>query len=423
MTVAPMEVFGSNRALWFSPDGKKLAYGRFNDTLTPLMVIPVYGVPGTLEYQYPRANLIKYPKAGTTNPTATLHVVDLSEPATELNLEVPSALSSDPILSVVEWATNDSAVAIWMNRIQNQASIVSYDVSSDVTSFTVSLFQQQIYQQGILTRLLQVRSLESADGWLELFTPPIFSSDGSKLVLILSQDQGDSSGGYKHIVLLNREEGASEQALTKGTFVVTEILAWNHAEDLIYYLANTESDSAVQHLYTVSPSTSQTKCLTCERKSKHNTSYDCSYNTAEFSKDATHYALTCAGPDVPQISIHSADGEEKLGWHDNDDLVTLTSGNHLPTLTKMSFDIAGGFKANVLLRLPPNIDTSGDTKYPMVVNVYGGPDTFQVVDKFVLDWGSYLAANKSIIYAAIDGRGSGLRETTSCLLDTGTWEP
>lgn len=40
---------------------------------------------------------------------------------------------------------------------------------------------------------------------------------------------------------------------------------------------------------------------------------------------------------------------------------------------------------------------------------YGGPDTYQVTDKYSIDWGSYLAANKSIIYATIDGRGSGLR--------------
>lgn len=31
------------------------------------------------------------------------------------------------------------------------------------------------------------------------------------------------------------------------------------------------------------------------------------------------------------------------------------------------------------------------------------------MEKFNLDWGSYLAANKSIIYATIDGRGSGLK--------------
>lgn len=40
---------------------------------------------------------------------------------------------------------------------------------------------------------------------------------------------------------------------------------------------------------------------------------------------------------------------------------------------------------------------------------YGGPDSYQVVEKFSLQWGSYLAANKSIIYAKIDGRGSGLK--------------
>uniref|UniRef100_V5G0L2 Seprase n=1 Tax=Anoplophora glabripennis TaxID=217634 RepID=V5G0L2_ANOGL len=78
------EVFSSNKALWFSPDGTKLAFGRFNDTQVPVMVIPVYGEPGSMLFQYPRANLIKYPKAGTTNPTVTLHVVTLSNPGTEL---------------------------------------------------------------------------------------------------------------------------------------------------------------------------------------------------------------------------------------------------------------------------------------------------------------------------------------------------
>lgn len=40
---------------------------------------------------------------------------------------------------------------------------------------------------------------------------------------------------------------------------------------------------------------------------------------------------------------------------------------------------------------------------------YGGPDSYQVAEKFGLGWGSYLSANKSIIYAMIDGRGSGLK--------------
>lgn len=40
---------------------------------------------------------------------------------------------------------------------------------------------------------------------------------------------------------------------------------------------------------------------------------------------------------------------------------------------------------------------------------YGGPDSSQVSDRFVGDWGTYLTTNRSIIYAAIDGRGSGLK--------------
>lgn len=56
------EVLSSNKALWFSPDGKKVAYGRYNDTDVPIMVLPIYGEPGKLAYQYPRANVIKYPK-------------------------------------------------------------------------------------------------------------------------------------------------------------------------------------------------------------------------------------------------------------------------------------------------------------------------------------------------------------------------
>jgi len=40
---------------------------------------------------------------------------------------------------------------------------------------------------------------------------------------------------------------------------------------------------------------------------------------------------------------------------------------------------------------------------------YGGPDSFRVTKQFNVDWSTYLTVNKSIIYAVIDGRGSGLK--------------
>lgn len=40
---------------------------------------------------------------------------------------------------------------------------------------------------------------------------------------------------------------------------------------------------------------------------------------------------------------------------------------------------------------------------------YAGPNSVQISDAFTLGWGAYLTTNRSIIYALIDGRGSGLK--------------
>ncbi|XP_072401301.1 venom dipeptidyl peptidase 4 [Diabrotica undecimpunctata] len=385
------EVLSSNSAIWFSNDGKKIAYGRYNDTEVPLMVIPIYGEPGKLIFQYPRANVIKYPKSGTHNPVVSLYFVNLEDTSITYELTTPDNFSNENILSAVQWANDDVVTAIWMNRVQNEAVIVAYNTTT--TSPTTTTIKQ----------------LKSQHGWLELFTPPVFSKNGDSFVIILSQDQRNNSGGYRHIFLYPITENAEAQVLTSGKFVVTGIVGWNYEKDLIYFLANTEEDSTVQHLYTVSPLTKHVTCLSCELKSLHNSSLPCSYNTADFSTNGSYYVLTCAGPDVPQTIIFDKNDKQTLLWNENKELAAYLHKKQHPVIKKMSFDVAGGFKANVMLRLPPNMDTSGQVKYPMLVNVYGGPDTYQVVDKFVLDWGSYLAANKSVIYAAIDARGSGLR--------------
>ncbi len=45
----------------------------------------------------------------------------------------------------------------------------------------------------------------------------------------------------------------------------------------------------------------------------------------------------------------------------------------------------------------------------MLVNVYAGPNSQQVNDRFKLDWGAYLTTSEQVIYAVIDGRGSGFQ--------------
>jgi hypothetical protein len=47
------EVISDTRAVWFSPDGKHVAWIEFNDTEVDLMPLEIYGQPGRLEFQYP----------------------------------------------------------------------------------------------------------------------------------------------------------------------------------------------------------------------------------------------------------------------------------------------------------------------------------------------------------------------------------
>ena len=66
-----------------------------------------------------------------------------------------------------------------------------------------------------------------------------------------------------------------------------------------------------------------------------------------------------------------------------------------------------GLFAPVRMFLPPNMDQSGATKYPTLIDVYGGPDSQEVNFRWYVGWGDYLATNYGVIYISIDGRGTG----------------
>lgn len=88
------------------------------------------------------------------------------------------------------------------------------------------------------------------------------------------------------------------------------------------------------------------------------------------SSDFSYYVFNCAGPGFPEISLFNANHEKLMVWEDNADLIEMLDKEHsMPKIQRLEFNISDEFKAQVLLKLPPNMDLSGNTKYPMVVNV------------------------------------------------------
>lgn len=68
---------------------------------------------------------------------------------------------------------------------------------------------------------------------MELFVPPVISKSGTQMALLLSKNEGTTAGSYRHLALLDITEGASAEFLTNGIYVVTEVLGWNHDENLM----------------------------------------------------------------------------------------------------------------------------------------------------------------------------------------------
>lgn len=147
------EVFASNSASWFSPDGKKLAFIRFDDSPTQFMNFPVYGEAGDLRFQYPFNRVVPYPKAGSPNPRVKLFTSDLESAADGsgdhlTEIPVPSALNTegDYLITVVGWLNNTNVMSVWMNRIQNSAHIQIFNglsrqrVSTSLNAFFLSFF-------------------------------------------------------------------------------------------------------------------------------------------------------------------------------------------------------------------------------------------------------------------------------------------
>lgn len=144
------------------------------------------------------------------------------------------------------------------------------------------------------------------------------------------------------------------------------------------------------------------ECITCDIDE------ECTFFNAIFSPGAEYYVLECLGPGVPWIELRATIGHIKLDTlESNDNVRERVENTAMPQLRTFNVPIEGGYNANVRLLLPPGLRDEEMIKYPMVVNVYGGPGTQMVTDRFYVHWGSYLASRKNLIYSWIDGRGSG----------------
>nr|CAD7395001.1 unnamed protein product [Timema cristinae] len=256
-------------------------------------------------------------------------------------------------------------------------------------------------------------------GWVEVYQPPLFSSDGSSYLVRLPVLDGNN-GFYKHVVHVNV---ATKQVtpLTHGKFEVTEILKWDEERNLVYFLAAPENKSGERHLCRARDLNSTLRfwdCLTCPQEQM-------THAALVVSETTTHPTATIPTSQIYGVSNGSGSGREwepmsrvpvclysvpKFSMGPSPRFFALEClGPDPPSIKTFKVQVDVGVHAQVRLHLPPGFREKEEMTFPLVLHVCGAPGSQLVSERWGVDWGTYLASSRNFIVAEIDGRGSGFQ--------------
>uniref|UniRef100_A0A7M4E5W9 Dipeptidyl peptidase like 10 n=1 Tax=Crocodylus porosus TaxID=8502 RepID=A0A7M4E5W9_CROPO len=372
------ELLHSHIAHWWSPDGERLAFLMINDSFVPNMVIPRF--TGGL---YPKGKQYPYPKAGQTNPTVKLFVVNLYGPTHTLELMPPDSFKSrEYYITMVKWVSNTKTVVRWLNRPQNISILTVCETTT-----------------GACSRKYEMQS----DVWLSKQNEePVFSRDGNKFFMTVPVKQG-GRGEFHHIAMFivqAKSDQISVRHLTSGNWEVIRILAYDENTQKIYFLS-TEDSPRGRQLHSVSTvGLLNRQCLSCNFMKDQ-----CTYFNAKFSPLNRHFLLHCKGKD----------------FHILESNIVLKEATLKKKLFRREIKMLHIEDYELPLQLSLPKDFTDRNQYALLLLIDEAPGSQLVTDKFHIDWDSVLVNSDNVIIARFDGRGSGfqglkiLQEVHRCL--------
>lgn len=355
------EEFSFFQAYAWSPDGKRLAYYRFDEGNVPLYSMINYGD------LYPDLYQFRYPKAGEKNSLVTLHVYGLQDGGTT---DILTGGVEDQYIPGMEWTKDPEKLSfLRLNRLQNKLDLVIADVRTGQTAVILTEEETEYIAQPDDDKV-------------------IFLEDGKRFLFMSEMD------GYKHIYLYDISGNLVNQ-VTRGKWDVSDILDYDPSRDLIYY-ASYEESSVNQGVYRIN----------CSGEGKKKISPEKGWNSAIFSTGCRYYVHFHSSASTPGIiSLHEAGGKRIEVLLDNRDEAEYTRTSGLGTREFLSVPGADGSELNAFIIKPPDFDPS--RKYPLFMYVYGGPESQEVKD----DWDYEQWYNQLVplgyIVACVDNRGTG----------------
>ena len=364
------EEFGFAQGFFWSPDSKKIAFYRFDESN-----VKEFNMQMT-EGLYMQDYKFKYPKAGEDNSIVEIFVYDVeSGKTTKMN----TGEETDIYFPRIKWTQNSNVLAIQrLNRHQNHLEILTADATTGETSV--------IYDE------TNPYYIDITDNWT-------FLADGKRFLMTSEAD------GFNHIYLYTMD-GSLVKQLTSGNWEVTEVYGFDGKE--VYFQA-AKNSSIERQIYAVNLKGTMRTLI-----NKVGT------NNARFSSNFKYLININSSAEQPhQYVLFDNKGKQVRVLEDNKDFAERMKDYNVAkkefvTITDPAFTLPDGtqLEMETWRILPPDFDPN--KKYPVLIYVYGGPGHQTVMNSWNHSdyaWMQMLAQN-GIICVSINNRGGGARGET-----------
>ena len=362
------EELDARTAYWWSPDSSRIAYYEMDERpVTRYPIMDMSSRVGAMQFT-------RFPQAGEPNPIVRVGVVAVSGGETKW---MSTGADRNVYLPRVNWLRDSRRLAIQrLNRAQNQLDLLFCDAA---------------------TGTCDVRLTDSDKYWINLSDDLYFFADGKRFLW------SSERTGYRHFYIYDLDGKLLEQ-LTSGDWEISgqggfgpgtdTHAAVDEARGYVYFTSNKENLTETQ-IYRVSLADKSITAVT-HAHGTHN---------ALVAPDESAFVDTFSTAETPQRQeLDRADGTRVAVISDGK-VAELDEYRLSPTefLTVAADD---GTPLQALMIKPPDFDPA--KKYPVLINVYGGPHAQEVRNS----WGGAnhlwheMMAEKGYIIFTLDNRGS-----------------
>jgi dipeptidyl-peptidase-4 len=362
------EEFSFVNGFYWSPDGNKLAYYRFDES-----EVKEYNLQRWNHGQlYPEDYRFKYPKAGEANSKVEIWMYDLNS-----KRKVKADLGSETDIYVprVMWTQDPNILSIRkLNRLQNHLELIHANATDGKTTTVIS---------------------EKTNTYIdiEMLDDLKYLNDGKQFIY------STEKSGYKHLYLYDLT-GKQIRQLTTGDFEVLEFIGLDEKSKMIYY-TSTEVSALQKHFYVVS----------LDGKKKTKLSQATGTHKINMSTDFQFYIDHHSSANRPVIaSLYKTKGNTLIKTLEtNEQLAENAKLFQLSPKEFFSYPTVDGAVINGFMLKPNNFDAS--RKYPVLIYQYSGPGSQNVADA----WGGnhlffhQMLVQKGYIVVLVDTRGTGAR--------------